>query len=130
VQKALAELRVVAHGIFPPALTDAGLAAALDVLAEWSPALDLGEVPERRLDARVEATAYFVVAACAAAGGERVSVDAALDGDALVLDIETTVATDLTEVEDRIGALDGTLTVRSGGTAIRATLPGAMMADR
>jgi signal transduction histidine kinase len=56
VERALSELRVVAHGIFPPALAEAGLAAALDVLAEWSPALDLGEVPECRLVARVEAT--------------------------------------------------------------------------
>jgi signal transduction histidine kinase len=129
VQTALAELRVVAHGIFPPALAEAGLAAALDVLAEWSPALDLGEVPGRRLDARVEATAYFVVAACAAAGGERVSVDVAMRGDALVLDVETTAAPDLTEAEDRIGALEGTLHVRSSGTVLRATLPGAIMAD-
>jgi signal transduction histidine kinase len=130
VQTALAELRVVAHGIFPPALTEAGLAAALDVLAEWSPALDVGAVPEQPLDARVEATAYFLVAACAATGGERVSVDAALEGDALVIDVETAAAPDLTEAEDRVGALDGTLTVQAPGTVIRATLPGAMMADR
>jgi signal transduction histidine kinase len=128
VQTALAELRVVAHGIYPPALTDAGLADALDVLAEWSPALDLGAIPERRFDPRIETTAYFVVAACVAGGGERVSVDVALEGEALTLDIETAAPPELTEVADRIGALDGTLAVDAAGTVIRATLPGAMMA--
>src|SRR5204862_3044511 len=60
---ALAELREVAHGIYPAVLGDEGLAAALETLAERLPArLRLGALPEERFPAPVEAAAYFTAA--------------------------------------------------------------------
>ena len=60
---AIEELRELAHGIHPSAVTDHGLAHALKRLAEESPvALHLRELPAIRLDLTAEVTAYFVVA--------------------------------------------------------------------
>jgi ATP/maltotriose-dependent transcriptional regulator MalT len=56
----LAELRELAHGIFPAVLTDEGLAAAVETLVESSQAtIDVGALPEVRLDPAVEA-AYLL----------------------------------------------------------------------
>lgn len=63
-REALDELRALSRGIAPPILVDRGLREALAALAARStvPAeLDAGPV-NRRLDAVVETTAYFVVA--------------------------------------------------------------------
>ena len=63
LRAAMAELRDLAHGIYPAVLTDEGLAAAVEALRETSTiAIDLGELPEGRMDPRVEAAAYFIVA--------------------------------------------------------------------
>ena len=60
---ALAELRELARGIHPAILTDQGLAAAIDALANRAPLPVESEVDvEERLPAPVEAAAYFVVA--------------------------------------------------------------------
>jgi hypothetical protein len=55
IRTALDRVRTIAHGLYPAALGDAGLAAALDVLAEWRPHLELGDPPSRRFDPVVEA---------------------------------------------------------------------------
>jgi len=59
---ATAELRELARGIHPAVLTEV---ASAQRCGRWSPAAALpptfGEVPEERLPARVEITAYFVV---------------------------------------------------------------------
>src|SRR3954465_3520011 len=63
LEQALGELRELARGIHPAILTDRGLGAALEALAERAPvAVDLHQMPEDRLPAAVEAAAYFVVA--------------------------------------------------------------------
>jgi signal transduction histidine kinase len=63
VQAGLRDLRELAAGIHPSVLTDRGLRAALEALANRSPlVVELGTVPEERLPASVETTAYFVVA--------------------------------------------------------------------
>jgi signal transduction histidine kinase len=60
---AIEELRELAHGIHPSALTDDGLGHALARLAADSPiALHLLEQPRHRVDATTEVTAYFVAA--------------------------------------------------------------------
>ncbi len=60
---AIDELRELAHGIHPPMLTDLGLAYTIRNLAARSPVeVELLELPSRRLDDTVEATAYYVVA--------------------------------------------------------------------
>jgi signal transduction histidine kinase len=60
---AIDELRELAHGIHPSALTQLGLAEVLRGVALRSAVpIRLLELPEDRLDATAEATAYFVVA--------------------------------------------------------------------
>jgi signal transduction histidine kinase len=59
----LEELRELARGLHPVLLTERGLGPALDALLARTPvAVDIAELPERRLEAPVEAAAYYVVA--------------------------------------------------------------------
>src|SRR5204862_268097 len=61
--RALEELRELARGIHPAVLTERGLEAALEALAERAPLpVSLDQMPAERLPAPVEAAAYFVVA--------------------------------------------------------------------
>ena len=61
-QTAIGEVRGLARGVHPTILTEAGLRAAVDALAERTPLPVTVDIPERRFDPTVEATAYFVVA--------------------------------------------------------------------
>ena len=62
LREALADLREVAHGIYPIELAE-GLAAGAAVLAEGTPIpVDIRAMPVERLDPRVEAAAYFTIA--------------------------------------------------------------------
>jgi signal transduction histidine kinase len=56
----LAELRDLAHGIHPALLSQSGLGAALEEIADRLPLPVSVHVPPGRLDAAVEATLYFV----------------------------------------------------------------------
>jgi signal transduction histidine kinase len=56
----LAELRDLAHGIHPAVLSQSGLAAALDEVAERLPLPVRVSAPASRFGPAVEATAYFV----------------------------------------------------------------------
>jgi signal transduction histidine kinase len=59
----LEELRELARGLHPVLLTERGLGPALDALLSRAPvAVEIAELPERRLEAPVEAAAYYVVA--------------------------------------------------------------------
>jgi signal transduction histidine kinase len=116
VRAAIAGLRDVAHGIYPAVLADLGLAPAVASLAEEGPAVFVVEaMPPGRLPVAVEATAYLVVAEApvrTAAQHVRVRGEVA-DGRLrlrLVLDgVDAERVVDLTDLEDRIGALGGTL---------------------
>jgi signal transduction histidine kinase len=125
----LAELRQLAHGIFPAALADEGLAVALETLAETSPGrIAVRALPDERLDAGVEAAAYFVVAeTLRRVRAERATVAAVRRDGSLIVELDAEGATDepLTDLEDRVGALEGTLQVvrEAGRTRVRAELP-------
>jgi signal transduction histidine kinase len=59
----LEELRELARGLHPVLLTERGLGAALDALLARTPVpVQIAELPEKRLEASVEAAAYYVVA--------------------------------------------------------------------
>jgi signal transduction histidine kinase len=122
---AIDRLRVVANGIHPGSLTAFGLSEALRSLAERSPhAVDVAALPENRLPLPVETCVYHIVAESAAGGP--VVVDAGVLGGVLRLDVATTVApAALIDLEDRVGALDGRLEVRStvDGVVLRAEVP-------
>jgi signal transduction histidine kinase len=67
----IAEVRGVARGLHPPILTEAGLRAAVESLAERAPIpIDI-EIPDARYPASVEATAYHVIAEVLAGIGRR-----------------------------------------------------------
>jgi signal transduction histidine kinase len=129
LREALADLREVAHGIYPTELAE-GLAAGITVLAEGAPIpLQILAMPVGRLDPRVEAAAYFVIAEAAfqaSATKATVRVDR-LDG-RLVIDIDAygPRPVNMVGLEDRVGALGGTVSIRfsSGGRhSIHAEIP-------
>lgn len=62
IEEALTQLRTVIRGIYPPILSDRGLAGALRALAAGQPIPIEMDVGDGRAPAAVEAAAYFVVA--------------------------------------------------------------------
>jgi signal transduction histidine kinase len=137
---AVGELRDLAAGIHPAVLSQRGLGAALDTLAARSrvPA-ELRVDLEGRLPLPLETAAYFVVAealtnvakhaeathvriAVRRAGGD-VVVEVADDGRG---GADPAGGSGLRGLGDRVGAVDGTLEVRStagGGTIVRVRMP-------
>jgi signal transduction histidine kinase len=140
LQAALQSLRELARGIHPAVLSDHGLGAALEALAQRFPfPIEVGAVPEERLPDAVEAAAYFVVAEAITnvaryAHAEAASVTVERDGDALVVVVsddgiggaDPSSGSGLRGLADRVAVLDGRLTVESpvgGGTTVRAVIP-------
>jgi len=139
VRAAIAELRELARGIHPAILTDHGLAAAVEALADRAPLPVLVDIPEDRYPPSVESAAYFIAAEALTnvakyANAREVRVSAGQAGGRLVLTIDddgvggarASSGSGLSGVQDRVSALDGTLTVDSpagGGTRIRAAIP-------
>jgi signal transduction histidine kinase len=137
---AIDELRELAQGIYPAVLTDEGLGAAVETLADTSciPIVIAG-LPTERLPAPVETAVYFLIAEAsevigALAGGEGATVEATDDADLLVIQITADAVAGsgpplqaaLTDVADRIGALGGRLQVdqaAGGAVTIRAEIP-------
>ncbi len=125
---ALAGLRDVGHGLFPALLAEEGLAVALEALTEEAPVeIEIGALPER-LDASVEAAAYFVVSETlkrARSIPDRLA--ARTDGDQLVVEVEADIAdSEIVGLEDRVGAAGGTLEVVrevDGRASIRVEIP-------
>jgi signal transduction histidine kinase len=126
VRAALDAVRALAHATYPAALDEAGLGAALEVLSEWRPHVALATIfDEERFDPSLEAGIYFIVAALARPVAGVVVVDVDRDDDRLIVAVRTTVAQDLTEVRDRVGALGGEIAVDeapSGETLVRVEL--------
>ncbi|HEX6021110.1 MAG TPA: PAS domain-containing protein [Solirubrobacter sp.] len=140
LQDASAELRELARGIHPAVLTERGLPAALAALAARSPVpVEVIDPPAERLPPAVEATAYFTVAEALTnvakyADASHAVVKVEHGGDGLVVEVRddgvggasTGAGSGLSGLADRVGALDGTLTVDSPagqGTVVRAVLP-------
>ena len=129
LRAAIAELRDLAHGIYPAVLTDEGLAAAVEALQETSAiAIDLDELPEGRMDPRVEAAAYFIVAETAMrATAGRIKVMIRRLADRLVVEVQKDgpPPDTIVDLEDRVGAMDGSVAVEADGglITIRAEIP-------
>lgn len=117
-------MRELAHGIYPAALGEEGLAAALETLAEADPRLRLLELCEERLPEPIESAAYVTVARVLhASGPERVDVRVSRESTALRVSVQTQhAAVDVQELTDRAGALEGTLAIEDDG-ALVALLP-------
>jgi signal transduction histidine kinase len=137
-QRATHELRELAHGILPAALTAGGLRAAVEALTSRMLVPIQVEICADRLPATIEATAYFVVAealtnvakhACATSAAVAVRVvDSALQvevSDDGVGGVRPE-GSGLQGLRDRLAALDGRLQVASpadGGSVVAAVIP-------
>ncbi|GAA4529606.1 sensor histidine kinase [Amycolatopsis samaneae] len=145
LQSAITELRELARGIRPAILTEAGLVAAVRSLLDRTPVpveLTVDEVP--RLDAAVEATAYFLTSealtnALKHAKADQVRVLIAVEGEGLRVEVaddgvggaEVDGGTGLAGLRDRVRALGGDLYVHShqgAGTCVSTTIP--LLRDR
>jgi len=128
-QSALRELRELAHGIYPAVLAEAGLAAALATLADAAPLpVEIPDADQGRYPTAVETAAYLLVAEALddAAGRDasHATVSVHQDGGRLVVTVEddgTDRAAELVQLADRVGALDGRLTVEP--MRLQAELP-------
>jgi signal transduction histidine kinase len=128
-QAALAELRELAHGLYPAILAEAGLEPALESLADEAPLpVELRSVTFERYSAQVETAAYLTVAEAigdaAGRGATFLSVDVRREGEGLIVATEDDGAersSRLVHLVDRVGALGGGLEI--GRTALRAEIP-------
>jgi signal transduction histidine kinase len=137
--RATEELRELARGIHPAVLSDRGLEAAVESLANRAP---LPVKLEASLDAKlpepVEAAAYFVVSEALMnvvrhAGAHRAEVGIRRGNGRLVVEVRDDGAggadprgSGLRGLADRVAALDGRLQVddpAGGGTIVRADIP-------
>ncbi len=134
----LAQLRDLAHGIHPAILSQGGLGAALEEVAERLPLPVSVHVPSRRLGAAVEATLYFVACEALAnivkhANAESASVTVrdgesvqemeiaddgvggvtAVPGRQPAEDRQAAGGRGLANMADRVGALDGEVVIDS-----------------
>jgi PAS domain S-box-containing protein len=140
LEQATRELRELARGIHPAALTEGGLRPALEALvARASVPTRLVAAPQARFAPSVEATAYFTVAegltnTARYAAAERVEVEAVSVDGSLRVEVrddgcggaDPTGGSGLRGLADRVAALDGALSVTSppgGGTVLRAEIP-------
>lgn len=139
LQTAIGEVRGLARGVHPTILTEAGLGAAVDALAERAPVPVAVDIEDRRYDPQLEATAYFVIAEAltnvaryASATEARVLVRETVEE--LIVSVsddgrggaDPTAGSGLRGLQDRVAAMDGSLSIDSpagGGTMIRASLP-------
>jgi signal transduction histidine kinase len=136
---AVKEVRDLAHGLHPTILTESGLAAAVEALAERTPFPVITEITDERFPTEVEAAAYYVIAegltniARYAEANEAHVAAAVRDGRLVV-----TVADDgrgganpragsgLRGLADRLAAIGGDFDVASppgAGTLLTASLP-------
>ena len=136
LREILKDIRSVASGILPPALTDLGLEAAVTELTARLPFRVSVALPERRLPERAEVTAYFVIAealtnAAKYADPTRVTVRVEVHGKRVTVEVsddgcggaEASAGSGLLGLADRVDTLDGRLTLsspRGEGTTVAA----------
>ena len=128
-QAALGELRELAHGIYPAILGEAGLAAALATLADAAPLpVEIRNAAQERYPAAVETAAYVLVAEAlddaAGRNASHAAVSVVQDGGRLGVTLEddgSDRTSAMVQLADRVGALDGRLTVER--TRLQAQLP-------
>jgi signal transduction histidine kinase len=133
------ELRELAHGILPAALSHGGLRAGIEALLSRVRLPVSVEVSAERLPAALEATAYFIVAealtnAARHARARSAQIVVVVDGPVLRLAVRddgvggarTDGSSGLLGLHDRAAALNGELHIESPpgeGTVIAATIP-------
>jgi signal transduction histidine kinase len=152
VQATLAELRELAHGIYPPLLRDRGLAEALRTAANRAVLpTEVSAEGIERYPSETEAAVYFCCLEAMQNAGKHAGEGSSITVTVCVEDgfLDFTVADDgagfnpvaareghgFVNMRDRLGAVGGTLTVESGagnGTRISGRIPleaGAVTSD-
>jgi signal transduction histidine kinase len=139
MQSGIRDLRELAAGIHPSVLTDRGLGAALEGLANRSPVpVQIGQVPPGRLPSPVETSAYFVVAealtnAAKHARCSHVHVSVRVQNATATVEVHDdgvggahpSDGSGLRGLADRVSALGGRLEIESAageGTTVRARI--------
>lgn len=140
LQLAVGELRELARGVHPAILTEDGLAAALESLADRTPLpVTVLAVPDGRLPAPIEGAAYFVACEALAnavkhAGATAISIRAEQRNGSLVVEVrddgvggaDLGRGSGLRGLADRVEAHGGRLRVESpagGGTTVIGEVP-------
>jgi signal transduction histidine kinase len=139
LEAAITEVRGLARGLHPTILTEAGLAAAVEALAERTPIPVRVDIPEERFPRQTEIAAYYVVAEALTniaryAHATQAVVAMRADGDRLVVQVsddgqggaDLEAGSGLRGLADRMAAVGGELSVISptgGGTMVTATMP-------
>ena len=140
LQLAVGELRELARGVHPAILTEDGLAAALESLADRTPLpVTILCAPHARLPAPIEGAAYFVACEALAnavkhADATAISISAVRENGSLVVEVTddgvggATISdgSGLRGLADRLEAHGGRLRVESppgGGTRVIGELP-------
>ena len=140
LDQGLGELRELARGIHPSVLSDRGLEAALEGLAQRAPLpVELTACPRGRLPDQVESAAYFVVAEALTnvakyARASRARVNVTHENGGVLVEIaddgvggaDPSRGSGLRGLRDRLAAVDGALEIdsrRDRGTIVRATIP-------
>ena len=142
VQDALEEVRAVSHGLYPPLLSGSGLVAALRAVQRRTPLpLSLETQGIARYSPDLESAVYYscleAIQNASKHGGPdlHISVRLRQDGDELRFDVEDdgtgfdpeqVTGTGLQNMQDRLGALGGRLTVRTApgqGTLVSGRVP-------
>jgi signal transduction histidine kinase len=136
----MTELRELIHGIQPQVLTDLGLPAALDELADQSPIpVTVDAHLDSRLPGHIENTAYFAVAEALTniakhSGATNATVTARLHDGVLTIEISDSGhggadpgrGTGLTGLADRVAVAGGRMLLSSppgGPTVLRVEVP-------
>jgi signal transduction histidine kinase len=143
IEAAIDELRALVHGVIPPELTERGLPAAVERLADRMPidtAIDVAGF-ERRPSPAVESTAYFVTAEAMAnavkhARAGQLAVTLRHDRQRLRIEVRddgiggagagTGAGAGVRSIADRVEALGGVVRIESpigAGTRVTAELP-------
>jgi PAS domain S-box-containing protein len=136
---ALEELRELARGIHPAVLTDRGLGAALQSLADRTPLPVELRTTERVLPEPIAAAAYYVVSEAIAnvvkhAGASSIAVEVSAPNGRVVVEVaddgvggaDPSAGSGLRGLADRVAVLDGSLRIESppaGGTRVVAEMP-------
>jgi signal transduction histidine kinase len=140
LQRAVGELRELARGVHPAILTEEGLAAALESLADRTPIpVRLVATPAERFSPEIEGAAYFVACEALAntvkhAAATSVTITAVTRDGWLVIDVAddgvggaaVDGGTGLRGLADRVEAHGGRFRIESpagGGTRVIGVLP-------
>jgi signal transduction histidine kinase len=139
IEEALTQLRTVIRGIYPPILSDRGLAGALRALAAGQPIPVETHVEDGRAPAAVEAAAYFVVAEALTnmarhSGARHGQVTVRREPARLTITVrddgkggaDPDRGSGLAGIRRRVAALDGTARIDSPegrGTTLKVDLP-------